>query len=265
LPESTRTLLAVFDSVASATSAVSAIIASGLVPAALEMVDRETIRALLAMNVGYPENAGAVLLIEVDGLREATTEDAAKARQVCDRLGASEVREATEAADREKLWAGRKAAISALGRLAPNYYVLDGVVPRTRLPEVMNEVMKVGERYGLPIANVFHAGDGNLHPNILFDERVSGATTRVLAAGEEIMRICVDAGGSITGEHGVGLEKRDFLPWIFSDTDMRAMQGLKDVFGAGERFNPCKAFPTTKGCGEVHSAAIQAFGPDAYV
>jgi glycolate oxidase len=265
LPESTRTLLAVFDSVEAATNAVSAIIGSGLVPAALEMIDRETIRALLAMNVGYPESAGAVLLIEVDGLKEATSEDAGKARAVCESLGATEIREATDPADREKLWAGRKAAISALGRLAPNYYVLDGVVPRTKLPAVMHDVMEVGARYGLPIANVFHAGDGNLHPNILFDERIEGETDRVLSAGEEIMRICVDAGGSITGEHGVGLEKRDYLPWIFSAADIAAMQRLKVAFGAGERFNPCKAFPTSKGCGEVHSKVLQAFGADAYV
>jgi glycolate oxidase len=265
LPESTRTLLAAFESVDAATNAVSAIIAAGLVPAALEMLDSVTLAAVTAMNVGYPQDAGAVLLIEVDGMQEATTEDAAKARAVCERLGAGEIREATDPLERERLWAGRKAAISALGRLAPNYYVLDGVVPRTKLPAVMRQVGEVGERYGLPIANVFHAGDGNLHPNILFDERLPGETNRVLAAGEEIMRICVDAGGSITGEHGVGLEKRDYLAWIFSEDDIKAMQRLKTAFGAGERFNPCKAFPTTKGCGEVHSLAIQAFGADAYV
>jgi glycolate oxidase len=215
--------------------------------------------------VGYPLDAGAVLLIEVDGLREATEEDGAKARAVCEAMGAREIREATDPADREGLWAGRKGAISALGRLAPNYYVLDGVVPRTKLPEVMQRVTEIGERYGFPIANVFHAGDGNLHPNILFDERNPGETSRVLDAGEEIMRVCVDAGGSITGEHGVGLEKRDFMPWIFSEADMAAMLSLKTAFGAGDRFNPCKAFPTTKGCGEVHSKVLQAFGADAYV
>jgi glycolate oxidase len=175
------------------------------------------------------------------------------------------VREAVDPADRERLWSGRKGAISALGRLAPNYYVLDGVVPRTKLPAVMQAVEEIGGRYGFPIANVFHAGDGNLHPNILFDERRPGETSRVLDAGEEIMRVCVEAGGSITGEHGVGLEKRDFMPWIFSEADMAAMQRLKTAFGAGERFNPCKAFPTSKGCGEVHSKVAQTFGADAYV
>jgi glycolate oxidase len=266
MPESTRTLLAIFDSVEQATNTVSAVIAAGLVPAAMEMLDQQVIQAVEpALHVGYPLDAGAVLLIEVDGLREATEEDGARARAVCEAMGAREIREATDPVDREGLWAGRKGAISALGRLAPNYYVLDGVVPRTKLPQVMQQVTAIGERYGLPIANVFHAGDGNLHPNILFDERVPGETSRVLEAGEEIMRVCVDAGGSITGEHGVGLEKRDFMPWIFSEADIAAMQHLKAAFGAGERFNPCKAFPTTKGCGEVHSKVAQAFGSDAYV
>jgi glycolate oxidase len=266
LPESTRTMLAIFDSVEQASTAVSQVIGAGLVPAAMEMLDRETIKAVEpALHVGYPQDAGAVLLIEVEGLVEAAAEDAAKARRICGEAGAREVREATDPADRERLWAGRKGAISALGQLAPNYYILDGVVPRTKLPEVMHGVMRVGAEYGFPIANVFHAGDGNLHPCILFDERRPGETTRVLDAGEAIMRLCVDAGGSVTGEHGIGLEKRDFMPWIFNEADLEAMSRLKTAFGAGESFNPCKAFPTTKGCGEVHSKAVQALGPDAYV
>jgi glycolate oxidase len=265
LPESTHTLLAVFDSVDQASTAVSQVIGAGLVPAALEMMDAVTLRALAAMNMGYPQDAGAVLLIEVEGLAEAAVEDAAKARRICGEAGAREVREASEPADRERLWAGRKGAIGAFGQIAPNYYVLDGVVPRTKLPEVMRDVARVSEEYGFAIANVFHAGDGNLHPCILFDERREGETTRVLDAGEAIMRLCVEAGGSVTGEHGIGLEKRDFMPWIFSEADLEAMSRLKAAFGAGERFNPCKAFPTTKGCGEVHSKAVQALGPDAYV
>jgi glycolate oxidase len=274
LPESTRTLLAIFDSVEQATGAVSAVIAAGLVPAALEMIDSEIIRAVEpALHVGYPLDAGAVLLIEVEGLREATAEDATLARSVCESAGAREVREATEQADRDRLWAGRKGAISAIGRISPNYYVLDGVVPRTKLPEVMARVAEVGRRHGFTIANVFHAGDGNLHPNILFDERRPGETARVLDAGEEIMRICVEAGGSITGEHGVGLEKRDYMSWIFSDADIAAMAKLKLAFGSADpdggaalgSFNPCKAFPTAKGCGEVRAKAIQSFGADAYI
>jgi glycolate oxidase len=266
LPESIRTLLAIFDSIDQATEAVSAVVAEGILPAALEMIDQEVIRAVEpALHVGYPLDAGAVLLIEVEGLEEATLEDAGRARAVCQRLGAREVREAVAAPERERLWAGRKGAISALGRVAPNYYVLDGVVPRTKLPAVMRQVAEVGRRHAFTIANVFHAGDGNLHPNILFDERKPGETARVLDAGEEIMRICVDAGGSITGEHGVGLEKRSFMSWIFSDADIETMARLKTAFGAGESFNPGKAFPTSKGCGEVQSKVIRAFGPDAYV
>jgi glycolate oxidase len=238
------------------------------------MMDDVTLQALTAANMGYPESARAVLLIEVEGLTEATAGDAALARTICEDCGATEVREAVDPADRERLWAGRKGAIGAFGQIAPNYYVLDGVVPRTRLPETMQGVLRVSEEYGFPIANVFHAGDGNLHPCILFDERLPGATERVLDAGEAIMRLCVDVGGSVTGEHGIGLEKRDFMPWIFTDADIAAMQKLKYAFGSDDPsrtsgegyFNPCKAFPTSKGCGEVHTkAAIAALGPDAYV
>jgi glycolate oxidase len=266
IPESTRTLLAIFDSVERASEAVSSIVAAGLVPAALEMIDATTLRAIEAsLKVGYPPDAGAVLLVEVEGLEESTAEEAALAREICERSGATEIREAADKPDRERLWAGRKGALSALGTLAPNYYVLDGVVPRTKLPTVMAQVEDVSRRSGLPIANVFHAGDGNLHPCVLFDERRPGETHRVLEAGEEIMRICVDAGGSITGEHGVGLEKRDYMNWIFSEADIEVMLRLKTAFGAGESFNPCKAFPTSKGCGELQARVIQSFGPDAYI
>ena len=269
-PEATRTLLAIFDEVDQASAAVSSIIGRGVVPAALEMMDAEVIRAVEpALHVGYPLDAGAVLLIEVDGLRETIAEQASAVREVCDAEGAREVREAEEDAEREQLWAGRKGAIGALGRLAPNYYVLDGVVPRTKLPAVLREVYAIGKRYGFPIANVLHAGDGNLHPNVLFDERKPGETARVLEAGAEIMRACVDAGGSITGEHGVGYEKRSFLKWIFSDADIAAMAKVKAAFGSSELYNPCKLFPTGKGCGEVSQAQVERVmkqaGPDAYI
>ncbi|MCH8009323.1 MAG: FAD-binding oxidoreductase, partial [Chloroflexi bacterium] len=217
----------------------------------------------------YPADAGAVLLIEVDGLREAVAEESLEIRDVCLAEGAREVREADEAAEREKLWAGRKGSISALGRLAPNYYVLDGVVPRTKLPAVLREVYRLGEEYGFPIANVFHAGDGNLHPNVLFDERKPGESERVLEVGAAIMRLCVDAGGTITGEHGVGLEKRSFMDWIFSEDDIAAMAKVKAAFGSTDLYNPCKIFPTGKGCGEVSQAKIEhvmkQVGPDAYI
>ncbi|MGB6836150.1 MAG: FAD-linked oxidase C-terminal domain-containing protein, partial [Dehalococcoidia bacterium] len=268
LPEATRTLLAIFNELDEASAVASSIIAHGIVPAALEMIDREVIQAVEpALHVGYPLDADAVLLIELEGLREAVVEESEAVLNICREMGAREVRLAEEAAERERLWAGRKGSISALGRLAPNYYVLDGTVPRSRLPQVLRQVNEVGRRYGFRIANVFHAGDGNLHPNILFDEREPGVVERVLDAGREIMRLCVEAGGTITGEHGIGLEKRSYMPWIFSEVDMAAMSRLKAAFRVGELFNPCKLFPTAGG--EAHQGHIQQatrmLGSDAYV
>jgi glycolate oxidase len=267
--ESIVTLLAIFNEVPDASRAVSAIIAAGILPAALEMIDRNTMQAVEEFaHCGYPPDAGAALLIEVEGLREETEAEAASVRAVCEERGAREVRIGETAEERERLWAGRKSALGALGRLAPSYYILDGVVPRTKLPEVLAGVYAACEREGMPVANVFHAGDGNLHPNLMFDERVPGATERVLELGEELMRLCVDAGGTITGEHGVGFEKRDYMPWIFSEDDLEVMGRLKRAFGAAEGFNPGKMFPTSKGCGEVSSrmkAAIAKVGPGAYV
>ncbi len=269
LPESAVTLLGIFDEVDAASQAVSAIIAAGIVPAALEMMDRSTLEAVEAyIHAGYPPDAGAVLLIDVEGLREETQEQVSEIQAVCSLSGAREIRIGVAQAEREKLWAGRKSALGALGRLAPSYYILDGVVPRTKLPQVLRHVYEVCERYGFRVANVFHAGDGNLHPNLLFDELTPGATARVLECGEEIMRLCVDAGGSITGEHGVGFEKRNYMTWIFSEADLAVMARLKLAFGAAEGFNPRKVFPTSKGCGEVSSAmrsAIARVGPDAFV
>ena len=209
-----------------------------------------------------------MLLIEIDGLRKATEEQSKRVQAICEEKGAREVRIGFDAEDRERLWAGRKGALGALGRLAPSYYILDGVVPRSRLPQVLQGVYAIGEKYGFPIANVFHAGDGNLHPNIAFDESQPGVAEKVLAAGAEIMRLCVEAGGTISGEHGVGMEKRDFMRWIFSDDDLEAMSRIKLAFGAGDGFNPGKVFPTGVGCGEITSrqrTVIQSLGPDAYV
>ncbi|MEX0749917.1 MAG: FAD-linked oxidase C-terminal domain-containing protein [Dehalococcoidia bacterium] len=269
-PESTRTLLAVFDSVDDASNAVSATIGAGILPTALEMMDKNIIAAIEpVLHAGFPLDAEAILLIEVEGLEEATVEQADVIHGICHSNNAREIRIAVGQADRDLLWAARKTSISALGRLYPNYYVLDGVVPRTRLPAVLREVYAISAKYGLDVANVFHAGDGNLHPNLLFDDRIPGTTARVLEAGAEIMRLCVDVGGSITGEHGVGLEKRDFLAWIFDDTDLAVMGRLKAAFKAGENYNPCKAFPTHKGCGELSQAHVArvaaAVGADVYV
>jgi glycolate oxidase len=268
-PESSVTLLAIFDEVDQASRAVSAIIGQGILPAALEMMDRNTMRAVEeAVHAGYPPDAGAVLLIEVDGLEEETREQADSVGAVCEELGAREIRVGFSLEDRERLWAGRKGALGALGRLAPSYYILDGVVPRSKLPAVLSGVYEACDRFGFRVANVFHAGDGNLHPNVMFDERVPGATQQVLDLGEVIMRLCVEAGGSITGEHGVGYEKRNYMAWIFSEDDLEVMGRLKLAFGAGEGFNPGKVFPSSKGCGEVSSrmkAAIAKAGPEAYV
>jgi glycolate oxidase len=181
--------------------------------------------------------------------------------------GAIEVRSARDARERELLWKGRKGAIGSLGRLAPNYYILDGVVPRSKLVDVMRDVARVSAEYDLPIANVFHAGDGNLHPLLLFDDRVAGAKEKVLAAGAEIMRACVDFGGALSGEHGIGYEKQQFMPWLYDPLDIENMARLKAVFGNEGAFNPCKLLPAGTGCGEMahQEVAILAAGPDAYV
>ncbi len=268
LPASVVTLLAVFDTVQQASETVSTIISAGMIPAAMEMMDRLTLQAAEAgMHCGYPPDAGAVLLVELDGLPEVIDSQAVRVRAECLERGAVEVRLASTQRERELLWKGRKGAIPSLGRLAPNYYILDGVVPRSKLVAVMETVSEVSERYGIPIANVFHAGDGNLHPLVLFDERVPGATARVLEAGGEIMRACVEAGGALSGEHGIGAEKRMFMPWLYNETDIENMERLRLVFGNSGQFNPCKLLPTGTGCGEMaHQAtAIRAAGPDAYV
>ena len=268
VPASIVTLLAIFETVAEASATVSAIIGAGLIPAALEMMDRLTIEAAEAgLNCGYPPDAGAVLLVELDGIEEILTPQAAIVRAACMEHGAREVRLARDAAERELLWLGRKGAIGALGRLAPNYYILDGVVPRSRLMDVMERVGEIGRRWELQVANVFHAGDGNLHPLILFDERVSGTTERVLACGAEIMRVCVDAGGALSGEHGIGFEKQSFMPWLYSERDLDNMRRVRGVFGNGGQFNPCKVLPEGSGCGETanHAPAVRAAGPGAYV
>jgi FAD/FMN-containing dehydrogenase len=226
------------------------------VPAALEMIDKVCIKAVEpVLHCGFPMDAEAVLLIEVDGLQEFVDSAAAEVESLCYEFGARDVRQASSKAEREKLWAGRKGAFGAFGSLMPNYYILDGVVPRTRLLQVIDQVYEVGRRYGFMIANVFHAGDGNLHPNILFDESVQGATAKVLEAGSEILKLCADAGGAITGEHGVGLEKREHMRLTFSDDDLEAMTRLKIAFGSGERLNPCKAFPAHSGCGEIRTGS----------
>ena len=252
-PESVKTLLAVFKTVEDASSAVSGIIGAGIVPAAIEMMDAMCIRAAEAsMNAGYPEEAGAVLLVEVDGLREEVEEEADEITNVCRTYEPMEILTATSSDERERLWAARKGVIGALGWLAPNYYLVDGTVPRTKLMEVLREVGRVAEESGLPIANLLHAGDGNLHPLILFDERKPGDTERALEAGGKILEVCLDAGGVLSGEHGIGMEKQEYMPLMFSQEDLDAMAKLKPAFGSGEMFNPGKIFPTGASHGARH-------------
>jgi glycolate oxidase len=244
IPPTVATLLAAFPTIETASHAVSAIIARGIVPAALEMMDRMTVGAVEAhYNAGYPTDAGAVLLVEVDGIAESTRELMAAVRDVLAENQGYALREAQTQAERDLLWAGRKGAIGALGRIKPNYYLHDGVVPRSRLPQVLSAVGEIGEHYKLPVANVFHAGDGNLHPNILFDLRDRDVMHQVEGAGEEMLRAVVEFGGALSGEHGIGLEKSAFMPWVFSPDDLDAMQRVKRVLDVDGILNPGKIFP----------------------
>jgi glycolate oxidase len=258
LSEAVRTLLAVFPNVDAASNAVSAVIAGGNVPAAMEMMDNIAIQAVeAAKHAGYPLDAGAVLLIDVEGVREGLDEAVEQISGVCRAEGATEIRIPQSAEAREKLWSGRKGAFGAMGRLAPSYYVQDGVVPRTQLPNLLRRIGEIAAEYDVRIANVFHAGDGNLHPLILFDERDPALTERVIAAGNAIIQECIKAGGSITGEHGVGIEKRDLMPLLFTASDLQVMARIKSVFNPDNRLNPCKIFPATKMCVETSTSRKQ--------
>lgn len=244
-PEAVRTLLGDFASVDDAARAVSDIIASGVVPAALEMMDNPTIRAVEASiyAAGYPIDAGAVLLAEVDGLAAGLDEDVEAIRAICLTRGARTVQVASDDAARARLWQGRKKAFGAMGRLAPELVVQDAVVPRTRLPEVLATIADIARRHDIQVCNVFHAGDGNLHPNIPYDGRDPGVVERVHRAMREIMRACVEAGGSVTGEHGIGVDKLDYMPLAFSPASLSAMCALRSVFDPDQRANPSKVVP----------------------
>jgi glycolate oxidase len=261
-PEAVRTFLAIFDGVDSASASVSEIIGAGIVPAALELMDRTALRAIeAAYQAGYPPEAGAVLLIEIDGLVESLDQAQPRLEAICRAHGAISFQAAADAQARAKLWAARKGAASAMGRLAPNYYLHDAVVARSKLPGVLRKVIAVGEAYDLPVANLFHAGDGNLHPMIMFDRRQPGVMERVMAAGREMLQACVDAGGTISGEHGIGVEKNQFMPWIFSSDDLEVMNRVRAAFDPTGRMNPGKVLPTGAPCGDVSAhprAAVSA-------
>ena len=250
--ESVRTLLAVFDQMDHATQTVVDITGAGIIPAALEMMDRTTIEAVeRGAPVGLPRDAEAVLIVEVEGVREQTERAVEVARGICQRNGAREARVARDESERQLLWKGRKGAFGAMGALAPNYYVQDGVVPRSQLPEIMRRIAEISKQYNLRIANVFHASDGNLHPNILFDMRTPGELDRVVEAGAATLRACIELGGSITGEHGIGIEKKAYIGLLFNEADLEAMSRVRKVFDPDGRFNPAKLFPTPVSCGEV--------------
>ena len=254
-PQAVKTVLAIFDQVEAASESVSAVIGRGLVPAAMEMIDQLTIQAVEdAFDCGYPRDAAAALLIELDGLREGMEAQAERVMAACRENGAREVRAARDEAERQLLWKGRKSAFGAYGRISPAYMVMDGVIPRTRLPEVLRRVNEIVGAHELRVGNVFHAGDGNLHPNILYDPRRPGEVARVVTAGGEILKVCADVGGSISGEHGIGLEKMDYMPLIFTEADLHAMRGVRDAWNPRGLCNPGKIFPSRKACGEASIA-----------
>jgi glycolate oxidase subunit GlcD len=258
-PPSVRTLLAEFGEVNDASHAVSAIIAAGVMPAALEMMDHEIIRAVEAsvFAAGLPPDAGAALLIELDGIEAGLDDEAARVTDICMEYGARTCRAARDEAERKKLWAARKGAFGAIGRISPDSMIQDAVVPRSRLPEVLSAAYDIAHKYDLRLANVFHAGDGNLHPLICFDSRSADQVRRVKEAGRELMEVCVLAGGTITGEHGVGLDKRELLPLVFSEADMNAMLQVRTAFDPIRLCNPGKIVPMLRGCGEGRAIAIE--------
>jgi glycolate oxidase len=244
VPESVKTFLAIYDSIEDAGESVSAIIAQGILPATLELMDKTVIAAVEAsLKSGYPLDAEAVLIIELDGLKESMDRLSEKIVQICREHGARDTKAAQSPQEREALWAGRRGAFGAIARVAPNYLVTDGTVPRNRIPEVLRRVSEIGKKYNLPIGNVLHAGDGNLHPLILFDERNQEEKERVLQAGLEILEACAAVGGTISGEHGIGLEKIVAMPLVCGMEDLRALRYVKETFDPCYLCNPRKILP----------------------
>ena len=252
LPEEVRTILVGFESTDEAGAATSAIIAAGIVPAAIEMMDALAIEAAeAAVHCNYPEGAGAVLVIELDGAAIEVEQEFAEVERLCNENGAFEQRLATDAADRALIWKGRKSAFAAVGRISPDYIVQDGVIPRTALPEVLKAIADLSSTSGVRVANVFHAGDGNLHPLVLFDDSVEGAGDAAEKVSGAILDLCIEHGGSITGEHGVGMDKSKYMPRMFNDEDLDTMQLVRCAFDPDTISNPGKVFPTPRLCGEV--------------
>jgi glycolate dehydrogenase FAD-linked subunit len=258
-PDAYRTLLGVFETVDDATNTISDIIGAGIVPAALEMLDTLILQAVeAAFHFGFPLDAGAVLIMEVDGLEAGLENEAERIIKIAKKNHAREVRRANSEAERLLLWKSRKQAFGAVGRLAPSYCTQDGVVPRTRLPHILRAIQHIGEKYNLRICNVFHAGDGNIHPILLFDERDAEQVKRVLAASGEILDECIRVGGSVTGEHGIGVEKIDFMQKLFSPEDLAMMMRLRAAFNPEGRCSPRKMLPTAGACIEPSKAGRRA-------
>jgi len=252
VPETVRTLLAAFATTDAAGDAVSHVIAAGILPAAIEMMDALTLEAVeAAVAAGYPEGAGAVLIVELDGSGAQVLEDSAAVERICRENGAFELRAAEDADERALIWRGRKSSFAAMGRISPSYYVQDGVVPRTRLPDVLRRIYELGEERGLRIASVFHAGDGNLHPLVLYDDELPGDAERAEELATAILDVCIDAGGSLTGEHGVGVDKVCSMPKLFDSDDLAVMARLRTAFDPAGIANPGKVLPTPRLCGEV--------------
>jgi glycolate oxidase len=251
-PEGVKTALAIFNTVNDACRAVTEILARGILPAAIEMIDQKTLRAVEQyIHAGLPQDAAALLLIEADGLLDDLQQQADRIIEACKATKAREVRLAKDDEERAKLWKGRKQAFGALGRIAPNYYTHDGVIPRTKLPEVLDEIGRISERNAVIIANVFHAGDGNLHPVILYDEREEGVIDRVRKASDEILGLVAKVGGGLSGEHGIGLEKLSYMKDFFSEADLLEMIRIRDVFNPKGLCNPGKAIPAAGACGPI--------------
>jgi glycolate oxidase len=261
LPEAVKTLLAVFDALDDATETVADITSRGITPAACEMMDGWTLRAVEDyVHAGFPLDSAAVLLIDVDGLREAVEEHAQSVAEVCRSHNARDVRVAKDAKERDLLWKGRKNAFGAIGRICPTYYVQDGVIPRTKLPATLRRINEIGKKNGFEIGNIFHAGDGNLHPIILFDARKPGEFERVVSTATEIIQFCIEMGGAITGEHGVGMEKDHLMPLLFTEAELGLMRRVRDAFNPVGILNPGKIFPTGKGCGETRVRPLPLAG-----
>lgn len=250
-PQATKTLLGIFETVDDASQTVSDVIGVGIVPGAMEMMDQLITQAVEeAFKFGFPLDAGAVLIIEIDGLAVDLDNQAARVEEICKRNHAREVRIAKSEQERQDIWKCRKRAFGAIGRLSPNFLTQDGVVPRSKLPEIMQFIRATSEKFGLRIPNVFHAGDGNIHPLVLYDERDPDQVRRAVAAGDAILEKCVELGGSVSGEHGIGVEKVDFMARQFSADSLAAMQLLRDAFDPERRCNPHKIFPGAKRCGD---------------